>query len=165
MPAPLCRWTFLTVSASALALAIGCASTDGKDAAPKPPSSEPMRADGIPLPPRGDLQGIMRAKAAWAAALLEAVSMRDYALVEQNAEALRQLSLESRFVVQDTVAYRASIAEFRSSVTQLATAAEAKDQEAVEAAYHRVTQSCFHCHALVRGERIGSGMPGRVSLR
>jgi cytochrome c556 len=130
-----------------------------------PTRTDEMKAEDAPAPMPVSVQDIMRAKTAWASALLEAVAMRNYELVENNAEALRRLSEETAFVVQDTVTYRAYSDQFRSEVAGLRDAATRSNQQQVEAAYLRVTETCFRCHEYVRSERFRSGMPGRVSMR
>ncbi|MDZ4755353.1 MAG: cytochrome c [Phycisphaerae bacterium] len=126
---------------------------------------EVMTTEDAPAPPPATAHDIMRAKTAWAASLLEAIAMRNYELVQDNADALRQLSEETSFIVQDTVTYRAYSEQFRTEVAALADAARRRDQAQVEAGYARVTESCFQCHEYVRSERFQSPMPGRVSMR
>ncbi|MFO0826779.1 MAG: hypothetical protein U0572_01410 [Phycisphaerales bacterium] len=150
-----------------LATLTACTSPSPKPEATAPPSRAPeeMKSEDLPAPQPANVRELMRAKTAWAAALLEAVAMRNFAMVESNAEALRKLSLESAFMVQDTVTYRTYGEQFRMEVAQLAEAARRGDQGAVESGYERVTESCFRCHAYVRSEQFHSGMPGRVSMR
>ena len=108
---------------------------------------------------------IMSMKVVFAAPLLQAVSVRDCATIEANAEELRKLSLSTAFAVSDTVAYRALSESFRRDVTALAEAARARDHVAAEAAYLRVAASCFSCHHHVREERATGNLPGRLTMR
>ncbi len=149
-----------TTSILAILVLCGCAS---KQPAPAVAAKEEMQTEDLPRPSAATISDVMRAKTAWASSLLEAIAMRNYVLVENNAEALRKLSLESSFMVQDTVSYRALADRFRLEVAQLAADARAGNQREVEASYHRVTEACFHCHAHVRGERSTSDMSGKVS--
>lgn len=156
----------LVVAASAAILSlVACDSQPKVKGAAPPKAPDEMKAEDAPAPMPVSVQDIMRAKTAWASALLEAVAMRNYELVENNAEALRRLSEETAFVVQDTVTYRAYSDQFRSEVAGLRDAAKRANQQQVEAAYLRVTETCFRCHEYVRSERFRSGMPGRVSMR
>ena len=126
---------------------------------------EAMKTEDMPAPMPVTVQDIMRAKTAWASSLLEAVAMRNYDLIQHNADALRNLSEESAFVVQDTITYRAYSEQFRTEVASLADAARRANQAQVETGYMRVTETCFRCHEYVRSERFQSQMPGRVSMR
>lgn len=167
-----------TRSLGALAFATllcGCASSSPKytttayDTAPpastaKTTTKESMASEDIANTPPANLRVVMQAKTAWASSLLEAVSSRDYARIASNAEALRTLSLESGFLVQDTLAYRTLATEFRQEVTLLGQRAADRDQSGVEASYHRVTAACFRCHEYVNSERYQSSMPGRSGM-
>lgn len=132
--------------------------------APAGTGKESMTSEDIASTPPANLRVVMQAKTAWASSLLEAVSSRDYARIASNAEALRTLSLESGFLVQDTLAYRTLATEFRQEVTILGQRAADRDQSAVEASYHRVTAACFRCHEYVNSERYQSSMPGRSGM-
>ncbi len=154
----------------AVLLLAGCQSEpkSAPSTAAAPPHEDPheeMKTEDAPAAPPASLRELMLAKTAWAGALLESISMQDYERVETNAEALRRVSEDSNFLVQDTVTYRAYSDAFRKAVAQLATDARAHNQSAIEADYHAVTESCFHCHAYVHQERLHGQMPGRVSLK
>lgn len=158
----------LQLSAFALLL-VGCASDTATRTSEVPPApttpSDEMKAEDLPAPMPVSVQDVMRAKTAWSSSLLEAVAMRDYDLIQHNADALRRLSEEAAFIVQDTVTYRAYSEQFRTEVAALADAARRANQAQVETGYMRVTETCFRCHEYVRSERFHSQMPGRVSLR
>lgn len=145
--------TGISIGAMAFVLA-ACASS----------KHESMTSEDLPLPAHDNLNTVMRSKTAWAGSLLEAVAMRDYDRVETNAEALRKLSQDSSFLVQDTLSYRTLAEEFRQEVTLLGTAAKRRDQADVETAYQRVTSACFRCHSYVGSERFQSSMPGRAGM-
>lgn len=81
---------------------------------------ESMTSEDIASTPPANLRVVMQAKTAWASSLLEAVSSHNYAHIASNAEASgTAFSLESGFLVQDTLAYRTLATEFRQEVTIL----------------------------------------------
>jgi hypothetical protein len=154
----------------AVAFVAGCSSPPAREHGGMPPAAanepkESMQTEDMPRPAPATVADVMRAKTAWSGALLEAVAMRNYILIEKNAEALRDLGNEASFMVQDTVAYRALSDRFRLEVAQLAADARHRNQAAVEASYHRVVETCFRCHEYVRSERFFSDAPAAVSLR
>lgn len=131
------------------------------------PSSASV-ASGVAGPGGRDdaaIAALMHRKVEYASSLLVAISLRDYPSVERSANELKAISEQGAFMVHDTLAYRALSDTFRKDVSLLATHAQARDQEAIEADYQRITATCFDCHAHVRDERAKGALPGRMAMR
>jgi hypothetical protein len=141
-------------------LLVACETTPHDD---QVASKQPTSVARAVSPPPNMVQ-VMHAKVAAASTLLEAIASSNYDRVANSADELRRISLDSGFMAQDTLAYRTFASHFREEVTKLAADARRADQAAIEADYHRVTESCFECHGHVRSERFQSDMPGRTGM-
>ena len=154
--------------ATVATLLAACASTKPAETQPTSPepaqSTDRMASEEVDRP-FVDIHNVMQAKVSYSAALLQAIAMQDFGQLERNAEELRRLSFEAAFIVHDTVAYRAMSETFRGQVSSLAEHARQGNQQAVEADYRRIVDSCFRCHAYVREERFKGALPGRISMR
>jgi hypothetical protein len=115
-------------------------------------------------PPRTTVSAVMEAKLAHAQAVLEAISLADYAMVESNAMALKRISQGGDWLVHDSATYFEFSAEFRSACDDLIHHAQAQNVPAMTQAYANLTNTCVACHSYLRNERQTNDLPGRVSM-
>lgn len=97
------------------------------------------------------LQRIMQRKLDHAHALLEGVILEDYGALEESAAALRALSEEAGWFVNETAEYAERSAEFRRAVAQIESAAKEKNSESAALGYVDMTLKCVQCHRHLRG--------------
>lgn len=128
-------------------------------------NKEMMHSDTDILPDRDSVSKVMQAKLAHAQAVLEGIVLADYAQIESNAVALKQISQSGEWLVQESTAYFEFSSEFRSICDDLAEHSRAENLEALAADYNTLTNSCVACHTYLRQERPFRQMPGKVSMR
>lgn len=85
------------------------------------------------------------------------------ATIESSANRLYDISTESSWLVQETVAYTALAESFQEVTLQLASHAREMDLEACEHTYIKLTESCVKCHDYLREEALQRQMPGRIT--
>jgi hypothetical protein len=96
----------------------------------------------------------MRQKLDRSQKVLEGLTLEDYALVAENARALRELSEDTRWRVSPNVNYLRMSAEFRDLADEIAQKAIQKSLDGATLAFVRMTLSCVKCHEYTRGNRI-----------
>lgn len=111
------------------------------------------------------LQRIMQRKLDHAHALLEGVILEDYDALRESAAALRALSEEAGWFVNETAEYAERSAEFRRSVAQIESAAKDHNSEGAALGYVDMTLKCVQCHRHLRGSArvdldVGQLTPG-----
>jgi cytochrome c556 len=111
---------------------------------------------------RGALQKYMRQKLDHAKNALEGLAVEDFALIEKNATAMRELSEDARWRVSPNVNYLRLSAEFQDVAGELAAKAKEKNLDGATLAYVKLTMNCVKCHKLVREERLISLRPGEA---
>lgn len=97
-------------------------------------------------PPYASVHDMMRAKLAYAQAVLEGVSQSDFAQLEANANALQHLSTLTDWQVHRTMEYNQYSEEFRWNARELARHAREKKLHAATLDYMSMTLSCVKCH-------------------
>ena len=149
-----------------LAAGIPLASCSSEDSV----RTDAREGDDAPAPtvpprnPREQVLDLMDAKLAYAQAVLQGVVLADFVQIEHNAEELESLSRQSRFMVDDSMAYEMLGERFRSTVRVLAEDAADEDLVAVTNGYTALVSSCVDCHRHLQAERTGNDMPGQLSL-
>ncbi|HRP62170.1 MAG TPA: hypothetical protein PK400_02635 [Phycisphaerales bacterium] len=116
-------------------------------------------------PPLMDMNDVMHAKLVHTQAIVEGLAIGDLRQVRLNAEQLQLVSMESTWMVHDTVAYVALSDDFRAIARALAEHAAANDLNAATTSYAALTNSCIACHTYLRQERLLRDAPGRLSWR
>jgi len=114
---------------------------------------------------RARLERMMLEKLDHSSKLLGALSLADFETIEHSANRLYDISSESSWLIQETVAYTALAESFREITLQLAASAREQDLEACEQTYLKLTESCVKCHDYLRQEALGRQMPGRITRR
>ncbi len=114
---------------------------------------------------RARLEAMMLEKLDHSSKLLGALSLADFPTIERSANRLYDISSESSWLIQETVAYTALAESFREITLQLATDARQNDLEACEQTYLKLTESCVKCHDYLRREALQRQMPGRITMQ
>lgn len=105
------------------------------------------------------LERIMQRKLDYAHALLEGVILEDYDGLRESAAALRTLSEEAGWFVNETAEYAERSAAFRRAVAQIETAAKDRGSEGAALGYVDMTLQCVQCHRHLRGSaRVDLGL-------
>jgi hypothetical protein len=159
-------------AAAALICLPSCKSSDsvkeeagpGKAPGESAAASEQKPADRTTAPDPLTLS-IMRAKLMHAHVLLEAVTLKDFPRIEQNAAALKALSEESDWHVHATLSYRIFSEQFQEVTDAMEKHAQQRDVEAVARDYAQMTAACFDCHGYLRREGLIKDLPGAISQR
>jgi hypothetical protein len=102
------------------------------------------------------LRFIMQGKLDQAHSVLEALITEDYETLEDSAGALRALSEEAGWFVNQTHEYAERSRAFRSSVAEIEASAKEKDLERAALGYVDMTLQCVRCHRFLRGSARAS---------
>ena len=146
----------ITATLALLAALCSCASTNNGET--HATTGEAAHID------RAKLERMMRDKLDQSGRLLGALSLADFATIESAANHLYDISTESSWLVQETVAYTALAESFQELTLQLASHARDQDLEACEVAYLKLAESCVKCHEYLREEALQRQMPGRITM-
>ena len=150
--------SMLVVAACATEDVQRTATTDGDQGEDAPPLAPPTT-------PQERVLDIMDAKLAYTQAVFQGVVLADYRQVENNARELAALSLEARWMVNDSLAYSMLSDRFRAIAEQLQRDAAAEDLAAMTNGYTALSSSCVDCHRHLQAERTSADMPGTLSWR
>lgn len=110
------------------------------------------------------LSGFMRQKLAHSQKVLEGLTLENYAMIVENAEALKTLSQDARWQVSPNINYLRMSSEFQDQAAELATKAKQKNLDGATLAYLRLTMSCVKCHQFTRDNRL-TGLDGAAPFR
>jgi hypothetical protein len=102
------------------------------------------------------LRLIMQRKLDQAHSILEALIAEDYETLEDSAGALRALSEEAGWFVNQTPEYAERSTAFRASVAEIEASAKEKDLERAALGYVDMTLQCVRCHRFLRGSARAS---------
>jgi hypothetical protein len=102
------------------------------------------------------IQKFMRQKLEHAKNVLEGLTVEDFALVANNARAMRELSEDARWRVSPSVNYLRLSAEFQDLAGEMEAKAKEKNLDGATLAYVKLTMACVKCHKLVREQRLVS---------
>ena len=97
---------------------------------------------------------LMQMKLEKSKAILEGLTLEDYAAVAKNARSLRLLSLEAGWKVIQTQKYAEQSNDFRRATDIIAEAADEKDISRATLGYVALTVRCVECHSYMRKHRI-----------
>jgi hypothetical protein len=103
---------------------------------------------------RGSLQKFMKRKLDLSKAVLEGLTLEDYALIAENARALRELSEDAQWRVSPNVNYLRLSNEFQDQAGDLTEKAKARNLDGATLAYVQMTMTCVKCHRLVRDAHL-----------
>jgi hypothetical protein len=103
---------------------------------------------------QGDVRAFMRQKLVHSQKVLEGLTLEDYALVAENARALREISQDTRWRVSPNVNYLRLSAEFQDLAEEISVKAKQKNLDGATLAYVRMTLNCVKCHEYTRDNRI-----------
>lgn len=114
--------------------------------------------DGTPQkqkdPPPVPEAAVMQVKLKRAHALLEALTLENYKILEENAESLVRISDSTAFLrAYKTPEYEFQAQIFRKTAATLAAKAKAKNLDGATLAYTEMTLSCVNCHNYFRNKK------------
>lgn len=155
--------------ASAIALAIGaCASESSSKSGETPVETAPTHAAQLTARSSGSsgssIMSIMHAKLDHAQEIVEGLTLGDFDQISRNAQALRGISQQSAWVVNDSAAYLAMSVRFREICDDIAYDAQSHQLDAAANDFTVLTHACVSCHSFLRRERETRDMPGRMSM-
>lgn len=97
--------------------------------------------------------GIMRMKLEPAKKILEGIALGDFQAIRKNAEQIRLLTLDEKWMVVQSDRYQLQTKNFEKSLNLLNRMCEERDIDGVTLAYMQVTMRCVECHRVIRGDR------------
>ncbi len=101
-------------------------------------------------PPRVASGAFMKLKLEPAKKILEGIALKNFEMIQKNAEEIRKLTLDEGWMVRQTLEYRKESQKFQKTMTLLSRAAKEEDLEAASLAYMQMTMNCVRCHELMR---------------
>jgi cytochrome c556 len=99
---------------------------------------------------------LMQRKLEHAQKVLEGVAVKDFDLIEKNADELIAISKRAEWRAFPTPEYTLRSEEFRRNCDLLNKAAKDKNVDAAALAYVQLTMSCVQCHKYLREVRMAS---------
>jgi cytochrome c556 len=104
--------------------------------------------------PKAARELLMKKKLEHAQKLLEGLAVRDFDLIERNADNLVLLSKKAEFLVLKTPDYTMYSEDFRRNAERAARMAREKNLDGAALAYVQMTMNCVNCHKHVREVRM-----------
>lgn len=98
-----------------------------------------------------DRADLMEQKLEDAQSLLEGLAQEDFALIEQSAKQLSQLSIEAQWTDAYSPLYGKFGTEFRNATDRIVKSAQDKNLEGAALNYVHLVLVCVHCHNALRG--------------
>jgi hypothetical protein len=86
--------------------------------------------------------------------VLEGIAVKDFDLIEKNADELILISKKAEWRVLQTPDYVLHSDDFRRNADAIVKAARAKNLDGAALAYVQLTMSCVNCHKHVREVRM-----------
>jgi cytochrome c556 len=119
---------------------------------------------GVSLPPsaaedtkaKSARELIMKKKLEHAQKLLEGIAMRDFELIEKQADNLVLISKKAEFLALKTPDYTMYSDDFRRNAERAVRMAREKNIDGAALAYVQMTMNCVNCHKYVREVRMAS---------
>jgi hypothetical protein len=114
----------------------------------------------VPMPtgqgqePKKPRDPIMQQKLTSAQKVLEGMAIKDFDLIEKNAENLIILSKKAEWLTLKTAEYTRHSDDFRRNADSLVRASKDKNLDGAALAYVQLTMNCVNCHKYVREVRI-----------
>ncbi len=114
-----------------------------------------MVASGVEVPAQTAATGrLMQAKLAHSQKILEAILTSDFALLEQESNALGQVTKSPAWSVFYNPEYTRQSGAFLRAIDDLRDAAKGADLDGAASSYVSLTLSCFQCHRYMKNRRI-----------
>jgi cytochrome c556 len=104
--------------------------------------------------PKRPRDPIMQQKLTSAQKVLEGIAVKDFDLIEKNADNLMILSKKAEWMVLKTPDYTRHSDDFRRNCETLMRAAKDKNVDGAALAYVQLTMNCVNCHKYVREVRV-----------
>ena len=112
-------------------------------------------ASGVEVPAQTAATGrLMQAKLAHSQKILEAILTSDFALLEQESNALGQVTKAPAWSVFYNPEYTRQSGAFLRAIDDLRDAAKGADLDGAASSYVSLTLSCFQCHRYMKTRRI-----------
>jgi hypothetical protein len=105
----------------------------------------------------------MKKKLEHAQKLLEGIAMRDFELIEKQADNLVLISKKAEFLALKTPDYTMYSEDFRRNAERAGRMAREKNVDGAALAYVQMTMNCVNCHKHVREVRMASATPRRTT--
>jgi hypothetical protein len=102
--------------------------------------------EGVPEPSE-----LMRHKLIHANGILEGLTVNDFTMIEEEAEALSMISLEAHWRTDLPPSYGRYNSDFQWAVGGLIETARLQNLEGSTLKYAQIVMSCVECHSAVRG--------------
>ncbi|MBI5760269.1 MAG: hypothetical protein HZA46_17275 [Planctomycetales bacterium] len=117
-------------------------------------------------PKREAVQDFMRAKLDASKSTLEGLVLEDFDEIGKQSVRLLAMSRRAEWNAIEGKVYQQLSSEFRSSVTQLGTAAKEKNLDKASLAYVQMTIRCLDCHKVIRGAKLAAAgsLPGDIDV-
>jgi hypothetical protein len=100
------------------------------------------------------LRDFMRIKLVASNQILEGLAVEDFALIEEGARSMHDLSGAERWKVHSDVMYAQFSAEFRRDTQDLIDAANKKNMDQAALKWMAATMDCIECHRYVRNTLV-----------
>jgi hypothetical protein len=97
---------------------------------------------------------IMQQKLTNAQKVLEGLAVKDFELIEKNADNLMLLSKKAEWMILKTPDYTRHSDDFRRNCETMIRAAKDKNVDGAALAYVQLTLNCVSCHKYVREVRV-----------
>lgn len=107
--------------------------------------------------PKTSRDSIMKQKLTSAQKVLEGLAVKDFDLIEKNADNLMILSKKAEWQILKTPEYTLQSDDFRRNVEKLAKMSKNKNLDGAALAYVQITMNCVNCHNYVREVRVAAG--------
>ena len=101
-------------------------------------------------PPRVASAAFMKMKLEPAKSILEGIALKNFDMIQKNADEIRKLTLDEGWMVRQTLEYRKESQRFQKTMSLLSRAAKEEDLEAASLAYMQMTMNCVRCHEMMR---------------
>ena len=92
----------------------------------------------------------MKQKLAYSQRILNGLATEDFAMIEENATAMKGLSRIERFVRGKTEGYRTHLKTFEFATNELIRNSEQQNLDGATLAFTQLTISCVNCHKEIR---------------
>ncbi len=104
-----------------------------------------------------DRTDLMQQKLNHAQTAIEGLALENFSKIEKSGRELLLISEQAQWSKSTSPKYIQFAGEFRSNVTKMIEAAQAKNLDGATLSFMQVTLSCVECHKVVRsGEKIAS---------
>lgn len=146
----------VTVVATATVFAAVTVAMQFADDSKNKPQAAVIEAQAEKESPKS-LRDFMRIKLVASNQVLEGLTIEDFALIEEGARSMHDLSGAERWKVHSDVMYAQFSSEFRRNTQDLIDAANKKNMDQAALKWIAATLNCIECHRYVRNTLMAGG--------